>query len=159
MRESSRKRRSQNTHEESARFKQVCINSLHKPKLLLSIEIFPFGKLLELLAINHSLSERRDIFCSLAVEVLPFFVCFSTCMGTHFPAVEMNHVIRFSALSRVLGFLWHSSKWSNGASVVSFDTQQGLKCQHVDLNTAFNYVVTVLQLCPSFNYSATFSQV
>ena len=35
---------------------------LHKPKLLLIIDLLPFAKIVELLAINHSLSERRDNF-------------------------------------------------------------------------------------------------
>ena len=33
-----------------------------KPKLLLIIDLLPFAKLLKLLAINHCLSEGRDIF-------------------------------------------------------------------------------------------------
>ena len=33
-----------------------------KPKLLLIIDLLPFSKLLKLLAINHCLSEGRDIF-------------------------------------------------------------------------------------------------
>ena len=32
-------------------------------------------------------------------------------MGAHFPAVELDNTIRFSTLSRISGFLWHSSKW------------------------------------------------
>ena len=33
-------------------------------------------------------------------------------MGAHFPAVELGNAIRFSTLSRMPGFLWHSSKWA-----------------------------------------------
>ena len=35
---------------------------MHKPKLVVIIDLLPFAKLLELLAISHSLSERRIIF-------------------------------------------------------------------------------------------------
>ena len=35
---------------------------LQKPKLFLIIDLLPFAKLLEMLAINHSLSEKRIIF-------------------------------------------------------------------------------------------------
>ena len=35
---------------------------LHKSKLFLIIDLLPFAELLELLAINHSLSERMIIF-------------------------------------------------------------------------------------------------
>ena len=33
-------------------------------------------------------------------------------MGAHFPAVELDNTIRFSILSTMTGFLWHSSKWA-----------------------------------------------
>ena len=33
-------------------------------------------------------------------------------MGVHFPAVELDNAIRFSILSRTLGFLWHTSQWA-----------------------------------------------
>ena len=35
-------------------------------------------------------------------------------MGALFPAVELNNAIRFSTLSRMSVFLWHSSKWAHG---------------------------------------------
>ena len=35
---------------------------LYKPKLFLIIDLLPFAKLLELLAIDHSWSKRRTIF-------------------------------------------------------------------------------------------------
>ena len=34
-----------------------------------------------------------------------------TCMGARFFAVELHNAIRFSTLSRMSGFLWHSFKW------------------------------------------------
>ena len=45
------------------------------------------------------------------VEILPCSGCFITCMGAHFPTVEWDKAIRFSTLSRMSRFLWHSSKW------------------------------------------------
>ena len=47
----------------------------------------------------------------MVVEVLLFPGCCITCMGAHFPAVELDNVIWFSILSRMSGLLWHSSKW------------------------------------------------
>ena len=54
---------------------------LHKPKLLLIIDLLPFANLLELLAI------KGGVFLFL-VEALPCSSCFTTCMGAHLPAVE-----------------------------------------------------------------------
>ena len=98
----------------------VNFKCLHKPRLFLIIDLVLFAKLLddktktiyilELLAINHSSSKRRIIFCSSVVEVLLCSGCFITCMGAHFPAVELDNAIWFSTLSRMSGFLWHSSK-------------------------------------------------
>ena len=34
-------------------------------------------------------------------------------MGASFPAVELDNAIRFITLSRMSGFLWHSSKWAH----------------------------------------------
>ena len=62
---------------------------LHKPKLLRIIDLLRFAKLLELLAINHSSSKRMDT-CLSVVETLPRSGCFTTCMGAHFPAVELD---------------------------------------------------------------------
>ena len=50
--------------------------------------------------------------CSSVVKVLPCSGCFITCMGVHFPAVELDNTIWFSILLRMSGFLWHSSKWA-----------------------------------------------
>ena len=41
---------------------KVKFRALHKPKLFLIIKLLQFAKLLELLASNHSLAERRIIF-------------------------------------------------------------------------------------------------
>ena len=71
--------------------------------------IFLIAKLQELLAINHSSSERR--FSSLVVEIIPCFGRFITCMGMHFLTVELNSMIQFNTLSRMSLFLQYSSKW------------------------------------------------
>ena len=42
--------------------KTPVLESLHKPRLFLIIDLLPFAKLVELLAINRSSSERRIIF-------------------------------------------------------------------------------------------------
>ena len=90
--------------------KTPVLECLHKPRWFLIIDLLQFVKLLELLAINWSSSERRIIF---APRLLQFsHVLVITCMVAHFPAVELNKVIRFSILSRKSGFLWHSSKWA-----------------------------------------------
>ena len=56
----------------------------------------------------------------------------------HFPAVELLKAIQDSTYSRMSGFLWHSSKWTNQFEV--------LACS---LNTNLKYVPTMLQLHPS----------
>ena len=52
----------------------------------------------------------RSFFSSVA-EVLPCSCCFITCMGVHFPVVELDDAIWFSTIFRMSGFLQHSSKW------------------------------------------------
>ena len=96
---------------------------LCKPKLFLIIDLLPFAKLLELLAIDHSSSERRIIF----VEVLSCSGCFITCMGAHVPAAELDNAIWFSILS---GCQDSCGIVPNGhaGSVGSFNICQGLKC-------------------------------
>ena len=48
----------------------------------------------QLLLIVHL---KGGSFCSSVVEVLPCSGCFITCMGAHFPAVEMCKFLRFLA--------------------------------------------------------------
>ena len=124
---------------------------LYNPKLFLIIYLLPFAKFLELLAIDHSSSERRIIFYSSVVEVFPCSGCFITCMGTHFPAVELDNLIRFSILSRMSGFLWHSSKWACWFSCF-LQYSSGLEVLACGLNTNINYATTMLQLHLSLNH-------
>ena len=61
-------------------------------------------------------------------------------MGAHFPAVELDNAIRFSILSRMSGFLWHSSKWAcqfsrflqyaSGLEVLACSLNTNLKCDY-----------------------------
>ena len=110
-----------------------------------------FTKLLELLAINHSFVWKEDNFCSLVFEVLPCSGCFITCMGGHFPAVELDNAIQFSTLSRMSGFLWHSPKWARWFSHF-LQYMPGLEVLACTLDTDHNYVTAILQLCLSLNH-------
>ena len=65
----------------------------------------PFKKLLEFLAINYSLFERRIIFVPWLLKFSMFWL-FYNLMGVHFPAVQLDNVIQFSTLSRMSRFLW-----------------------------------------------------
>ena len=102
---------------------------------------FFLGKMLELWVINHSLPERRDILFFVCWSSTMLWPCFITCMGVPFPAGELDNTIQFNTLSVVSGFLWHSSKYLSRLEV--------LACK---LDPDFNYMITILQLCPSLNY-------
>ena len=74
----------------------VNFRALTQTKLFLIIDVRSFAKLLELLAINYSLSERRTIFVPQLLmfsHVVGFFI---TCLGSHFSAVELDNVVHFS---------------------------------------------------------------
>ena len=81
---------------------KVNCKMLAQTKLFLIFDLLPFVKLWELLTVNHSLSERMIIFVPVA-EDLQCSGCFITCIGVHFPAVELDNAIRFSTLSRMSG--------------------------------------------------------
>ena len=124
---------------------------IHQPKSFLIINLLVFAKLLDLLAINHSLTERR-------IYILPCAVCFKACMGAHFPAVELDNAIWFSTLSKMSGLLWVVP---NGpvSLVVSFNIRQCSKCYHVPLTPT----LTMWLLCsncahPCSNFMGVFSQ-
>ena len=72
-------------------------------------------------------------------------------MGALFPAVELDNAIRFSTLSGMSGFLWHSSKWARrfGHFLQYLSRLEVLACS---LNTNHNCVTTMLQLRPSLNH-------
>ena len=72
-------------------------------------------------------------------------------MGAHFPAVELDNAIRFSILSRMSGFLWHSSKWACRFGRFLQYTS-GLEVLACSLDTNINYVTAMLQLRLSLNH-------
>ena len=90
-------------------------------------------------------------FFSSVVEVLPRSGCFITCIGAHFPTVELDNVVWFSTISRMLGFLLHSSKWAHQFGRF-FQYTPGLEVLACCLDTDLNYVTAMLQLCPSWNH-------
>ena len=127
------------------------------------MDLLQFAKLLELLAIDHSSSGRRIIFaprllkfCHVLVALQLLWVhpcsgCFITCMDAHFHTVKFDNTIRFSILSRMSGFLWHSSKWTCQFGNF-FQYTSGLEVLACSLDTDVNYVTTMLQLCLSLNH-------
>ena len=92
-----------------------------------------------------------DHFCSSVVEVLPCSGCFISCMGAGFTAVELDNAIRFSTLSRMSGFLCHSSKWTRLFSRFLQHTSK-IEVLACSLNTNLNYVTTMLQLHLSLSH-------
>ena len=98
----------------------------------------------------NTLSETKH-FCSSVVEVLPCSPCFVTCMGAHFPTVELDIAILFSNLSRMSQFLLHSSRWACQFSPF-LQYMSGLEMLACSLDNDLNYVTTMLQLCLSLNH-------
>ena len=84
-------------------------------------------------------------------DILSCCGCFVTCMGAHFPTVELDNAIQLSTISRMLEFLWRSSKWA-----CQFDHflqyTSGLEFLACSLDTDLNCVTAMLQLCPSVNH-------
>ena len=68
-------------------------------------------------------------------------------MGAHFPAVEVDNAIRFSILSSMSGFLWHSFKWACrfGHFLQYTSVLEVLACS---LDTDNNYVTAMLHMLP-----------
>ena len=83
---------------------------------------------------------------------------FITCVGAHFPAVESDNAIRFSTLSGMSGFLWHSSKWAHWFGRF-LKYPSGLEVLACSLDTDLNYVTNMLQLRPSMNHSVKLRQL
>ena len=86
-----------------------------------------------------------------AVEVLPCSGCFITCIVAHFLEVELDYVIQFSTISRMLGFLWHSSKWAHCFGCLLQYTS-GIEVSSCSIDNDLNYVTTMLQLHPPLNH-------
>ena len=77
----------------------------------------------------------------------PMFWLFYNLDECALPAVELDNIIWFSTFSRMPGFLWHSSKWTQQFGHFLQYTS-GLEVLVCSLNTDLNYVITVLQLGP-----------
>ena len=92
------------------------------------------------------------------VEVLPCSGCFTTCMGAHFHAVQLDNTISFSTLSRMSGFFWHSSKWARRFGCF-LQYMSGLEVLACSLDTDLNYVITMLRLHPSLNHYIKLQQL
>ena len=67
-------------------------------------------------------------------------------MGAHFLAVELENAIPFDTLSRMSGFLSHSSKWACrfGRFLQYTSELEVLACS---LDIDLTYGITMLQLC------------
>ena len=80
-------------------------------------------------------------------------------MCGHFLAVELDNAIRFSTLSRILGFLWNSCKWARqfGRFLHYAPELEVLACNpNIDLN----YVTLAMpQLRPFLNYQVKLLQL
>ena len=93
--------------------------------LFLIIDLLLFRKLLELLAINQSLSEGRIIF-------VPRLLKFSHVLCVYFPTVELDNMIWLATFPGCQGFCG-IVQIGHDSYIVSFNIRQGLKCQHVAL--------------------------
>ena len=70
--------------------------------------------------------------------------------GCTVPPVELDNTIWFSTLSRMSGFLSHSSKWAHQFGCF-LQYMSGLEVFACSLSTNLNYVITMLQLHLSLN--------
>ena len=105
------------------------------------------------------MSERRNIFAPWLLKFSHVLSCFITCMGVHFPAVELDNAIRFSTLSRMSRFLWHSSKWACRFCCFLQD-MPALEVLACSLNTDHNYVTLAMpQLHPFLNHQVKLLQL
>ena len=67
-------------------------------------------------------------------------------MGAHFLAVELENAIPFDTLSRMSGFLWHSSKWAcRFGRFLQYTSELEVLARSLDID--LTYGITMLQLC------------
>ena len=99
---------------------------LYKPKLFV-IDLLPFAKLLELLAIDHSSSKRRIIFAPRWLKFSHVVVVLQLAWVRTSPQLSW---ITQSGLAPFPGCQGSCGIVPNGpaGSVVSFNIRQGLKC-------------------------------
>ena len=80
-------------------------------------------------------------------------------MGAHVPAVELDNAIWFCTLSKMSGFLWHSSKWARQFGRFLQYTP-GLEVLAGNLDTDLNYVtLAMLQLRSFLNHQVKLFQL
>ena len=108
-----------------------------------------FAYSLLLLAINQFVWMENHLW-SPVVEVIWCSGCFITSTGVQFPTIELDNTIWFSTLSKMSGFLRHSSKWACWFSCF-LQYKSGLEVLGCSLNNDLNYVTTMFQLHPSLN--------
>ena len=73
--------------------------------------------------------------------------------------VELDNAIRFSTLSRISGYLWHSSKWAHWLGCFLQYTS-GLEVLACSFDTDLNYVTLAMpQMCPFLNHQAKLFQL
>ena len=122
---------------------------LYKPKLFI-IDLLPFAKLLELLAIDHSSSKRRIIFAPRWLKFSHVLVVLQLAWVRTSPQLSW---IAQSGLAPFPGcrFVWHSPKWASRFGCL-LQYMSGLEVLACSLDTDLNYVITMLQLHPSLNH-------
>ena len=123
------------------------INIIYKNKLFYYIDLLPFTNLLELLVINHSSFEGKNIFVPRWLKVSHVLVVLQLAWLCTLP--QLKWIWRSSLafcldLLRVSRYLWHSSKWSCWVGCV-FQYTSGLEVLAYSINNDFNYVITMLQ--------------
>ena len=91
---------------------------------------------------------------SSGVEVLSCSGCFITCMGAHFPTVELDNSIQIGTLSRIPG--WGSCGNWFGRFLQYKSRLEILACS---LDADLNYVTTMLQLRLYLNHWVTLRQI
>ena len=100
---------------------------LHKPKLLLIVDLVHFVKLLKLLAINHSLSKRRNIFVPQLLKLSHFLVVLQLARVLNLLQlrwITRTDLVPFPGCQSSCGIISNGS----GGLVVSFVIRKRLKC-------------------------------
>ena len=103
---------------------------LTQPKINSNYCLTPVCKTLGVTSYESQFVWKEDHFCSSVVEVLSCYGCLITCMGAHFPTVELDNPIRFRIFPGCLGSCGIVPDGPTGL-VVSFNIGQRLKCKHI----------------------------
>ena len=101
--------------------------SLQKPRLFLIIDLLPFAKLLELLAINHSSSKRRIIFVPRLLEFSHVMVALElawVCTSMQLSWISQSGLALFPGCQGSCGIVPDG----HADSVISFNIHQVFKC-------------------------------